>query len=77
MRTTVRLDPDVASAVEHLLRTSRISQSGAINLLARRGLERTPEPSTVFTQRTTDLGLTIDVSNIAEALDHLDQLDPS
>ncbi|MCL1838117.1 MAG: ribbon-helix-helix domain-containing protein [Propionibacteriaceae bacterium] len=72
MRTTVRLDPDVASAVAHLRESRHVSFSGAINELARGGLDRSGSPSDSFVQRTTELGLHIDVSNIADALEYLD-----
>jgi len=75
MRTTVRLDPDIKSAVERLQQSNNISLSDAINTLARNGLERRPDPPGVFVQRTVDLGLRLDVSNVAEALDLLDGVD--
>lgn len=71
MRTTVSLDPDVAAAVEALRRERNIGLSDAVNELVRVGL-RVPAQQTTFVQRTADLGLRIDVSNVAEALDALD-----
>lgn len=71
MRTTVTLDPDVASAVSKLRRERGVGVSEAINDLARAGLTikraRTP-----FRQRTAKLALTVDVSNVVEALEQLD-----
>ena len=71
MRTTVALDPDVAAAVERLRRESSMGLSAAVNELIRSGLRReraTPR----FTQRSTPIGLRIDVTNVAEALEELD-----
>jgi hypothetical protein len=71
MRTTVRLDEDVAAAAEHLRRERHIGLSEAVNELARAGMRRSG-PRRQFRQRTSDLGLRVDVSNVAEALDLLD-----
>ncbi|MBA2577475.1 MAG: CopG family transcriptional regulator [Euzebyaceae bacterium] len=70
MRTTVVLDSDVAAAVEQMRRERAIGLSQAVNELARRGLRPTPAPGE-FRQRTARLGLRIDVTNVAEALEHL------
>lgn len=70
MRTTVVLDSDVAAAVEQMRRERAIGLSQAINELARTGLRPTPAPGE-FRQRTARLGLRIDVTNVAEALEHL------
>ena len=72
MRTTVNLDPDVAAAAEQLRAQRNIGLSEAVNELARAGLRARPE-SKQFRQRTRALGLRVDVSNIAEALDLLDE----
>ncbi|AYY13948.1 ribbon-helix-helix protein, CopG family [Actinobacteria bacterium YIM 96077] len=74
MRTTVRLDDDVQAAVERLQREQHISLSEAINKLVRSGLERTPQRRP-FTQRTHNIGLRVDVSNVAEALELLDDME--
>lgn len=74
MRTTIRLDADVLAAAERLRQERHIGLSQAINELARAGMQRHPEPR-AFHQRTQELGLRIDVSNVAEALDLLDELD--
>lgn len=74
MRTTVRLDDDVLSAASKLQRERHIGLSEAINTLVRAGLTRTTMPRP-FTQRSVDLGLRIDVSNIADALEQLDGAD--
>jgi hypothetical protein len=74
MRTTVRLDPEVAAAAERLRRERHIGLGEAVNELARAGLARA-EKATPFRQRTASVGLKIDVTNIAETLELLDQYD--
>ena len=72
MRTTVELDADSAKAVERLRRERGMGVSQAVNELIRRGLvAREPRPKP-FRQRTRALGLCIDVSNVAEALETLE-----
>lgn len=71
MRTTVELDEDVTRAVQQLRRERHIGVSEAVNELVRRGL--LPRQDTVpFRQATRRLGLKIDVTNVAEALDVLE-----
>jgi hypothetical protein len=71
MRTTVEFEPDTARAIEELRRSEGLGVSEAVNELVRRGL--VPRPSTKrFEQRTQSMGLKIDVSNVAEALDLLE-----
>jgi Ribbon-helix-helix protein, copG family len=71
MRTTVSLDEDVAAAVERLRRERGLGLSEALNGLARAGLtvKRGGPP---FRQREVKLGLKVDVTNVAEALELLD-----
>jgi hypothetical protein len=71
MRTTVTLDDDVAAAVRQLREERNIGPSEAINELARAGLSRRQQRQ-VFRQDSFDLGLRIDVSNVAEALELLE-----
>lgn len=71
MRTTVELEDDTAAAIDELRRSEGIGVSEAVNRLIRRALVARPEAA-VFEQRTAPLGLRIDVSNVAEALDVLD-----
>jgi hypothetical protein len=71
MRTTVALDDDVAAAVDQLRQARGVGLSEAVNELIRAGL-RAPRQRSAFRQRTADLGLRVDVSNVAEALDVLD-----
>ena len=65
------MDPDVAAAVEKVRRERNIGLSEAVNELVRAGL-RIPAQRSEFRQRSVDLGVRIDVSNVAEALDALD-----
>lgn len=71
MRTTLSLDDDVAAAVQRLREERHIGLSDAVNELIRAGLAA-PAERTAFQQRTADLGLRIDVSSVADALEHLD-----
>jgi hypothetical protein len=71
MRTTIKLDPDVSAAVERLRRERGIGLSEAVNELIRAGFT-IPRRRRAFRQRTARIGLRIDVTNVAEALEHLD-----
>jgi len=71
MRTTVEFDEDTAKAVEALRRELAIGVSEAVNELVRRALLAHP-PVRPFRQRTQRLGLKLDVSNVAEALEILE-----
>jgi Ribbon-helix-helix protein, copG family len=71
MRTTVTLDDDVAAALERLRRDRSIGLSQAINELIRAGLA-VKHPRTPFQQPSRPIGLRIDVSNVAEALELLE-----
>jgi hypothetical protein len=71
MRTTVEFDDDTAAAVDELRREEGVGVSEAVNRLIRRGLlPREARPR--FRQRTHDLGMKIDVSNVGEALEVLE-----
>lgn len=71
MRTTVTLDDDVAAAVERVRKERSLGLSEAINELVRVGLATKPARSR-FRQHSSPLGLRIDVSNVAEALELLE-----
>jgi uncharacterized membrane protein YgcG len=74
MRTTVDLADDVAAAVEKARRERGIGLSEAVNDLVRAGLlPREPRPP--FRQKTYDMGLKMDISNVGEVLDLLDEED--
>lgn len=73
MRTTVTLDAEVAAAVEQLRRKEHIGVSEAINTLARRGLlveER--QSRKPFRTPTYPLGIKIDISCVADALEQIE-----
>ena len=74
MRTTIRLDPEVAAAADQLRRERHIGLGEAVNELARAGLARAPMPDR-FVQRTANVGLKVDVTDIADTLELLDELD--
>ena len=71
MRTTVVLDDDIVAAVQRLRRERSIGLSEAVNELARAGLNTKRERRS-FRQRSQKMGLRIDVTNVAEALDLLE-----
>lgn len=71
MRTTVDFDEDTTRAIEALRHERGLGVSEAVNELIRRGLLAQPARPP-FRQRTAPLGLTVDVSSAADALDVLD-----
>lgn len=71
MRTTVEFDPDTSAAIEELRREEQLGVSEAVNTLIRRGL-LVSSPTARFQQRTRSVGLRVDGSNIAEALETLE-----
>ena len=71
MRTTLSLDDDVAAAVQRICGERHIGLSDTVNELIRAGLAA-PARRTAFRQRTANLGIRIDVSNAADALERLD-----
>ena len=71
MRTTVQFDKDTSAAINQFRRKTGLGVSEAINHLVRRGLIDFPK-AVPFTQQTYPLGLRIDVSNVAEALEQLE-----
>ena len=71
MRTTVTLADDVSAAVDRIRRERGVGVSEAINLLVRAGLtvKNSRKP---FRQRSVRMGMKLDVTNVAEALELLD-----
>ena len=70
MRTTVEFEEDTARALDRLRNRTGMGVSEAVNHLVRRGLlveDGVPGPSP-----TRRLGLRIDVSNVADAIDALE-----
>jgi hypothetical protein len=75
MRTTISLDDDVQAAVDQLRRAEGIGMSEAVNRLARGGLvraDRGRSKPTRFVQQTARLGVRLDVTSIADAIEQLD-----
>ena len=72
VRSTITLDEDTAAAVERLRREQGIGPSAAVNALIRRGLTEPPRTGRGYRHRSAHLGLTVDVTNVAEVLDLLD-----
>jgi hypothetical protein len=73
MRTTVKLDEDVARAVEDLRREEGLGISAALNKLARRGLARQSEKRSRFVQTVSPLGESrIPLDDIGAALEVLE-----
>ena len=71
MRTTVTLADDVAAAVRRLRQERNLGLSEALNELARAGMRRRPERRP-FRQRSRAIGISIDVTDVADALEQLD-----
>ena len=74
MRTTVEFDVDTATAIEVMRRERGTGVSETVNELIRRGMHVRPRAES-YTPIQRDLGLTIDVSNVADALDFLEGSD--
>lgn len=71
MRTTITLSGDVAAAVEKARSERGTGISETVNDLIRKGLasgDKRPK----FRQRSQPVGLEIDISNVAEAIENLD-----
>jgi len=73
MRTTLKLDDDVAAAVEQIRRQDGIGLSDAVNRLIRSGLTRSAKRPP-YRHRTARLGIKVDISNIGSILDVLDEV---
>ncbi len=67
----MEFDDDTARAVDALRRSRRLGMSEAVNELIRRALLVQPDRPP-FRQRTAPLGLSVDVSNVADALEVLE-----
>ncbi len=70
MRTTIEFDDDAARAIDELRREG-FGVSEAVNTLIRRGLVA-PTSVSKFEPIRRELGLRIDVSNVADALEVLE-----
>ncbi|WP_063036727.1 ribbon-helix-helix protein, CopG family [Nocardia grenadensis] len=77
MRTTIRLDSDVAAAAERLRRERGIGLGEAINELVRAGIHQGPAaPRRPFRQRTRAMATRVDLSRNSEVFDLLDEQYP-
>ncbi len=74
MRTTLRLDDDVAAAVRRLQADDGIGLSDAVNSLVRRGLSAAT-PIDPYRIEPVALGARVDYTNIGDTLDLLDEFD--
>ncbi|MEX0984778.1 MAG: CopG family transcriptional regulator [Actinomycetota bacterium] len=72
MRTTVTFEDDVAAALERLRRARHAGISQVVNDLVRAGLTAERQTRQPFTQSTSEIGLRIDVTDVAEALEFLE-----
>ena len=72
MRTTLTLAEDVAAAIDRVRRERSIGMSEAVNELVRAGLASQQEERRPFRQKSYDVGVHINVDNVAEALETLD-----
>lgn len=73
----MKLDDDVAAAIEQLRSREPLGFSEALNRLARAGAAAVGSGAArrAFKQQTVELGLMVDVSNIAEVLEALERDD--
>lgn len=71
----MRLDPEVAAAAHQLQKEHHIGLGDAVNMLAQAGLERMPQVRKPFVQRTVNVGIKVDITNVADTLERLDEYD--
>jgi hypothetical protein len=71
VRTTVKFDADTAKAIADRVKQQGKGVSEVVNELIRSGLTATPERKP-FVPATAPLGIRIDISNTADALDLLE-----
>jgi metal-responsive CopG/Arc/MetJ family transcriptional regulator len=76
MRTTITLSDDVAAGIDKLRRERGLGLSEAVNDLIRVGLMDRGERSRIEFP-THDMGITIDVRDIGEALETIERHDGS
>ena len=74
MRTTINLDDDVASEVAKLRRERGLGLSEAVNELARAGFA-SARTDYVYHHPIRDMGVLVDLANIADVLELLDESD--
>lgn len=71
MRTTVTFDDDVAMAIDRVRRERSLGLSEVVNELIRAGLRARPARRK-FRQRSQELGLRLDATNVEEAIERLE-----
>lgn len=71
VRTTIEFEKDAARALAELRRETGMGVSEAVNHLVRRGLAAETAAKS-FVQRSHPLGINIDVSNVADAIELLE-----
>lgn len=71
MRTTVTLEPDVAAAIERVQSERSVGVSEAVNELIRSALVAQLKERR-FVQRTHDVGVTVDVTNVWRTIEEVD-----
>lgn len=72
MRTTIEFDDESTAAIERLRREEGLGVSEAVNALVHRGLVERDHPQVPFRQKTRALGIRVDVSSVADALEALE-----
>jgi hypothetical protein len=72
MRTTITVADDVFAEMERLRTVDGLGPSEALNLLARRGMTQGERPRADYVHRALDIGIELDVNNVADVLDLLD-----
>jgi hypothetical protein len=75
VRTTISLDDDVAAAVQEQRRERSLGLSVVVNSLLREALAKQKQPRRQYVHTSRRLGLKLDVSDVADALEVLDQHD--
>lgn len=73
MRTTINFQPDVEKAIEQRRRQTGKGLSETVNELLRESLVAQDQPRPRFAVNARPMGARIDVSNVAAALDNLDE----
>lgn len=73
MRTTIDFQPDVEKAIDQRRRQTGKGLSETVNDLLRESLVSHDHPRSSFAVNARPMGSRIDVSNVAEALDILDE----
>ncbi|MGL4176118.1 MAG: CopG family transcriptional regulator [Dermatophilaceae bacterium] len=74
MRTTVNLETDVVRAVEQHRREHGVGLSEAVNQLVRNGV-RASRVDYAYAHPARDLGARVDLTNVAEVLELLDEVE--